>query len=113
MRSFSVFILLMVTGLLLGCYPEGGLRHLAYRVSLVEDGKTTEAELRSVMGPPDRIRDTASGRVLVFSDLRRSRGRRVPLLGGYIGSESHEQVRCTVRDDGVVAHCEYSEEIRE
>ncbi len=96
-----------------GCYSAGGLRHLAYRVSLVEDGKTTVAELQSIMGAPDEVRAAAAGgRVLVFSDLRRSRGRRVPLLGRYIGHEAVDTVTCAVRS-GTVLHCDYEENIRE
>ncbi len=94
-----------------GCYSAGGLKHLAYQVSLVEAGRTSEMELVKVLGEPSEVKNgQGMGKTMIFKDLRRSRGRRVPLLAGVIGHETIDTVKCLVKDK-VVSHCEYEEKI--
>lgn len=94
-----------------GCYPAGGLKHLAYQVSLIRDGVTTRDELVALMGPPRKASHANGIETLLFEDLNRSTGKRIPLLGRFIGHETHDLVSCNLSAN-VVTNCEYLEDRR-
>ena len=107
----SAGVLLVYLFFLAGCASfSAPVRHLSSDACLVLPEKTTKQEVVSFLGQPDRKIYTGNNNLETWLYLKsnKSFGRKLPLFGGMLGSQSYETVTVTFEAERVRA-CVYRE----
>ena len=93
------FLIVFLALVLLNCSgaPE---RNLASEACLIRKGFSTRQEVYQLLGPPDKIERTPSGREdWYYYHVNESTLKKVPLLGKKLGKEEIEVLRISFQGD--------------
>lgn len=83
------------------------MRHLASDASLVQGGVTTRQDILNYFGEPDMRSQLPGGKEKwVFNETRKSKLRKLPYVGAYVGAEEHDALIVLLAGD-VVSEAAY------
>ena len=102
-----IFLIIFPAMVLSGCFHSSPVRHLTSEISLVVPNQTTQEELISFMGFPEKKRTVSdTEEEWLYYQTNKSLLRKTPLVGNKFGQENYD-VAIIRFDKSIVTSCQY------